>query len=82
VLRDHGLAVPKDVSIVGFDDIPPASMVTPPLTTMRQDTQMAGEVLVETLLKLMRGEAAEATVLPCKLVVRRSCGAADVQESR
>jgi DNA-binding LacI/PurR family transcriptional regulator len=77
VLRDQGLAVPKDVSIVGFDDIPPASMVTPPLTTMRQDTQLAGEVLVETLLKLMRGEAAEATVLPCKLVVRRSCGASE-----
>lgn len=75
VLRDAGLAVPEQVSVVGFDDIPAASMVTPPLTTMRQDTQLAGEVLVETLLRLMRGENAEATVLPCQLVVRKSCGA-------
>ena len=76
VLRVHGLAVPSEVSVVGFDDIPAASMVTPPLTTMRQDTQLAGEVLVDTLLKLMRGEQAEPTVLPCQLVIRKSCGAA------
>lgn len=75
VLREIGIAVPEKVSVVGFDDIPAASMVTPALTTMRQDTQLAGEVLVETLLKLMRGETAEATVLPCQLVVRQSCGA-------
>ena len=74
VLRDAGLSVPEQVSVVGFDDIPAASMVTPPLTTIRQDTQLAGEVLVETLLKLMRGEEAEGTLLPCKLVMRRSCG--------
>jgi len=60
---------------VGFDDIPAAAMVTPALTTMKQDTQLAGEVLVDTLLKLMAGEKAEATVLPCQLVVRQSCGA-------
>ena len=35
----------------------------------------AGEVLVDTLLKLVRGEKAEGTVLPTRLVVRRSCGA-------
>jgi len=75
VLRETGLAVPGDVSVIGFDDIPAASMVTPALTTMRQDTQLAGEVLVDTLLKLMRGEMAEATELPCGLVVRQSCGA-------
>ncbi|HUO97236.1 MAG TPA: substrate-binding domain-containing protein [Rhizomicrobium sp.] len=74
VLRESGITVPGQVSVVGFDDIPAASMVTPPLTTMQQDTQTAGEVLVETLLKLMRGEEAEGTVLPCRLVVRGSCG--------
>jgi DNA-binding LacI/PurR family transcriptional regulator len=76
VLRDAGISVPEHVSVVGFDDIPAAAMVTPPLSTMRQDTQQAGEVLVETLLKLMRGEAAEGTMLPCELVVRKSCGGA------
>jgi len=74
VLREAGLKVPEEVSVVGFDDIPVASMVTPALTTMKQDTQLAGEVLVDTLLKLMAGEKAEATVLPCQLVVRKSCG--------
>jgi len=75
VLRDNGIAVPEQVSVIGFDDIPAASMVTPPLTTMRQDIHAAGEVLVDTLLKLMHGEEAEGTVLPCKLVIRKSCGA-------
>jgi DNA-binding LacI/PurR family transcriptional regulator len=40
-----------------------------------QDTRLAGETLVETLLRLIRGEPAEGTVLPARLVVRRSCGA-------
>lgn len=75
VLQDANISVPGQVSLVGFDDIPAASMVTPPLTTMMQDTHLAGEVLVETLLKLMRGETAERTILPCRLVVRKSCGA-------
>jgi DNA-binding LacI/PurR family transcriptional regulator len=74
VLHDHGIGVPEQVSVIGFDDIPAASMVTPPLTTMRQDTQRAGEVLVDTLLKLMAGEEAQGAVLPCQLVVRKSCG--------
>jgi len=64
---DHG---------VPFDDIAAASMVTPPLTTMRQDTQLAGDVLLDTVLNRMRSEQAEATVLPCKPVVRKSFGAA------
>jgi Transcriptional regulators len=80
VLREAGITVPDQVSVIGFDDIPAASMVTPPLSTMKQDTQLAGEVLVETLLKLMRGETAEATVLPCQLVVRNSCGTTKVKE--
>ncbi|MDE2183690.1 MAG: LacI family DNA-binding transcriptional regulator [Alphaproteobacteria bacterium] len=75
VLRDAGIDVPGEVSVVGFDDIPAACMVTPPLTTMQQDTRLAGEVLVNTLMKLMRGEDAEDTVLPTKLVIRESCGA-------
>ncbi len=75
VLHEEGIGVPEQVSVVGFDDIPVASMVTPALTTMRQDTQQAGEVLVETLLKLMAGEEAEGTVLPCSLIIRKSCGA-------
>jgi DNA-binding LacI/PurR family transcriptional regulator len=74
-LRDAGIDVPRDVSLTGYDDIPAASLVNPPLTTVAQDTWLAGEKLVETLLKLVAGEPAESLVLPTKLIVRRSCGA-------
>jgi len=74
-LRDAGIEVPKDVSVVGYDDISVASLVNPPLTTVAQDTWLAGEKLVETLMKLVQGEPAESFELPAKLMVRRSCGA-------
>ncbi len=75
-LQSRGVEVPGKVSIVGFDDIPAASLTNPPLTTVMQDTHRAGVVLVETLLRLITEQHAEGTVLPTKLVVRRSCGAA------
>jgi DNA-binding LacI/PurR family transcriptional regulator len=71
-LSDHGLRVPQDVALVGFDDIATASFVNPPLTTVLQDTKQAGEVLVDSLLALIRGEPVESAVLPVKLMVRRS----------
>jgi DNA-binding LacI/PurR family transcriptional regulator len=64
--------VPQAVALAGFDDIPLASFATPPLTTVLQDTKQAGEVLVDSLLALIRGEPADSEVLPVKLVVRRS----------
>ena len=71
-VREAGLDVPSDVSIVGYDDLPAASLVNPPLTTVAQDTWLAGEKLVDTLLRLVHGEPAESLVLPTKLIVRRS----------
>jgi DNA-binding LacI/PurR family transcriptional regulator len=71
-LADHDLKVPADVAVAGFDDIPAASFVNPPLTTVLQDTKSAGMLLVDTLLRLVRGEPAENAILPVKLVVRRS----------
>ena len=75
-LQQRNIEVPGQISVVGFDDIPAASLTNPPLTTVMQDTRRAGEVLVETLLRMVRDEPAEGTVLPTRLVVRRSCGAA------
>jgi DNA-binding LacI/PurR family transcriptional regulator len=66
------MKVPADVAVAGFDDIPSASFVNPPLTTIRQDTASAGTLLVDSLLKLIRGESAEPAILPIKLVVRKS----------
>ena len=74
-LRDHGASIPAEVAVIGFDDIPPASLANPPLTTVMQDTRRAGQALVETLLKLIDDEPATSTELPTRLVVRRSCGA-------
>ena len=71
-LADHGLKVPDDVALAGFDDIPMASFVNPPLTTVLQDTKQAGEILVDNLLRLIRGEPAESAMMPAKLVVRKS----------
>lgn len=75
-IQDAGLEVPRDVSIVGYDDLPAANIVNPPLTTVAQDTWRAGEMLVDLLLKQVRGEAVESVVLPTKLIVRRSTAAA------
>jgi len=73
-LQDHRIDVPGHVSVMGFDDIPAANLTNPPLTTVMQDTRRAGEALVDTVLKLVRNEVATSTVLPTRLVVRRSCG--------
>jgi DNA-binding LacI/PurR family transcriptional regulator len=74
-LVESGRRVPEDVAVVGFDDIPIANYVNPPLTTVLQDTKRAGELLVDTLVKLVRGESIGNQMLPAQLVVRRSCGA-------
>jgi DNA-binding LacI/PurR family transcriptional regulator len=74
-LLEHGLRVPEDVAVVGFDDIAMARFCNPPLTTVYQDTARAGELLVETLLALVNNQPAESRMLPAKLVVRRSSGA-------
>lgn len=73
-LEERGLNVPRDVSVVGFDDIPAASYVNPGLTTVHQDTLRAGELLVSNLIKLIEGKPVESSLLPPKLIVRQSCG--------
>lgn len=74
-LKERGLRVPEDVAVVGFDDIPMASFANPPLTTVLQDTRLAGERLVETLIQSIERKPAHSVMLPARLIVRRSCGA-------
>jgi DNA-binding LacI/PurR family transcriptional regulator len=73
-LIEHGLRIPEDVAVVGFDDIPAARISTPTLTTVVQDTTRAGELLVDKLMRLVHGEPTESQRLPTTLVVRKSTG--------
>jgi DNA-binding LacI/PurR family transcriptional regulator len=71
-LEENGLEIPADIAIVGFDDIPAASLAHPPLSTVQQDYRRAGEVLVDALLKQIRNEKADTAALPARLIVRKS----------
>ncbi|MEJ2255541.1 MAG: LacI family DNA-binding transcriptional regulator [Woeseiaceae bacterium] len=74
-LQDAGLAVPGDVSVVGFDDLPRAAYVSPPLTTIRQNLRQAGEGLVNGIVNLIRGDEFESLQTEPELIIRESCGA-------
>jgi LacI family transcriptional regulator len=74
-LREAGLRVPDDVSVVGFDDVPVAAVVDPPLTTVHQPVQEKGAFAAGLLLAHLTGARAlraQAHVLPCELVRRGS----------
>jgi LacI family transcriptional regulator len=75
-LRETGLRIPKDVSVVGFDDILAAATNNPPLTTVHQPLRSMGQEAARTLLRLIRDKdlrphSAVVTVYP-KFVVRKS----------
>ena len=73
-IRGLGLAVPSDVSVVGFDDIDIATHTDPPLTTIHQPIRRKGEEAVRLLLSVVHGEASrpEHRRLETRLVVRGS----------
>lgn len=71
-LAEAGINVPEKVAVVGFDDIPAASLTTPPLTTVMQDIRGAGEALLETLLAQIEESECPPRRLPGRLVVRGS----------
>ena len=73
-LQEHGLRVPQDVSVMGFDDIPGAAFHTPSLTTVRQPLTRMGEVAAQSLLERIEGKKdypSEIAIEP-ELVVRES----------
>jgi DNA-binding LacI/PurR family transcriptional regulator len=75
-LRERGLGVPDDVSVVGFDDIVLASYFHPALTTVRQSLEDAAPAMVESLIAQIDGQAAPPRLLPTRLVVRGSSASA------
>lgn len=74
-LQAHGLDVPRDVAVVGFDDVPLAAHVTPALTTVRQDIRLAGEGLVASIVGLIEGHPVESSLMEPDLIVRESSSA-------
>lgn len=72
--HERGRNVPRDVSVVGFDDIPDATSFIPPLTTVHQDFAEVGRRCVQSVLRQLRNEAPGpgTTLVPTRLVVRRS----------
>ena len=74
-LQHAGRGVPE-IAVVGFDDIPAASLASPPLTTITQDAHAAAEALVDTLIESIETGSAKDRVLPVRLTVRESSVAA------
>lgn len=70
--REKGLHVPRQLTIVGYDDIPTARVCDPPLTTVDQQAPLLGELAMTKLLQLMRGQPTESEIIPTKLVVRNT----------
>jgi DNA-binding LacI/PurR family transcriptional regulator len=71
-LQERGLRIPEDVAVTGFDDIPIASFANPSLTTVQQDTRLAGTLLVDSLIALINDEPVLSQVIPTRTVLRRS----------
>jgi DNA-binding LacI/PurR family transcriptional regulator len=74
-LHEHGMRIPEDVSVIGFDDLGFAPFLNPPLTTVRAPTEKVGEIATERLFGLLENHPTdEVTILPTEIIFRRSCG--------
>jgi DNA-binding LacI/PurR family transcriptional regulator len=74
-VRKAGLRIPEDVAVIGFDDVPFARHLNPPLTTVRAPIETASYLAARQLFRLIRGDEPDlVTVLPVELLVRQSCG--------
>jgi LacI family transcriptional regulator len=75
-LRDRGIVVPEDMSLIAFDDAAFGALITPPLTAIRQPVELIGRRGFQLLLDLLEGREPPAlTRLPVDLIRRQSVGA-------
>jgi LacI family transcriptional regulator len=70
-LHQHGLEVPRDVSLVGFDDMPQCMYMTPPVTTVRQPIYDMGRAAARAVLRALQGPQVEIPALPALALIVR-----------
>ena len=83
-LREQGVRVPEDMAVVGFDDIPLARFVSPPLTTISVDIAELGRRAFDLFLEaasVREDEMPRPEVVPTRLVIRESCGSHENQRT-
>ena len=74
-LHEHGVRIPDDVAVIGFDDLGFAPFLNPPLTTVRAPTERVGQIATERLFGLLENHPSEEVIiLPTEIIFRRSCG--------
>lgn len=72
-LKEEGILVPDELSVAGFDDIPLCQMITPNLTTIKQDGALRAKLAIEKLAQLKSGQVTDAQItLPVSLIIRNS----------
>jgi LacI family transcriptional regulator len=76
-IREHGMEIPRDIALVGFDDVPVAKYIFPSLTTIKLPMEELTRCACDMLVGMINGEqpAQRNMLLDAKLIVRRSCGA-------
>ncbi len=72
-LRDEGIEVPRDISIIGFDNIEKSKYYTPAITTIDSSAKEFGRVAIQNLIKIINKEEVENKKIPTKLIIRDSC---------
>jgi DNA-binding LacI/PurR family transcriptional regulator len=71
----HGFTIPRDYSITGFDDIPTAKYLLPPLTTVNHNYEKLAEAALQTLMTLMESHlSVDKVTVPVNLILRGSTG--------
>jgi LacI family transcriptional regulator len=79
-LRQENIAVPSEIALVGFDDLPTSATSDPPLTTIRQPIRRMGKLAVDMLLDIINEgiDPPRRLVLPTELIIRQTCGTLDL----
>ena len=75
-LRDRGVTVPSQISIIGFDDLDFAELMSPPLTVIARDARLQGALAMELMIKQLTNGAStqpEHSMVDVQLVERGSC---------